>query len=70
MPENRRQTDVRNVDLEQAKAEFDKGKALFVDLRSPEAYEDSHIPGALSMPLREILRRIDELPRDRPIIFY
>ncbi len=70
MPMQRQPTDTPRVDLSQAREWFDTDSALFVDLRGREEYEDSHIPGALSVPLKEILRRVDELPRDRPIIFY
>lgn len=70
MAEQSDQAVVPKIDLRQAKEEFDRGEALFVDLRNALAYERSHIPGALSIPLRELLRRTEELPRDRPIITY
>ncbi len=37
--------------LDQAKAAFDSGAAIIVDVRSPQAYEASHIKGAISIPL-------------------
>ncbi len=69
MPEQRQPTDAPRIDLSQAREKFETDSALFVDLRGREEYEDSHIPGALSIPLKEILCRVDELPRDQPIIF-
>ncbi len=58
------------ISLEEAKAEFDQGTALFVDVRGPEAFDHSHVPQAVCMPLMQIPLRGEELPHDRPIIFY
>jgi rhodanese-related sulfurtransferase/DNA-binding transcriptional ArsR family regulator len=46
------------------------GEPLVLDLRPAEEYTAGHIPGAISMPARELEARIDELPRDRPIVAY
>lgn len=43
--------DVPQVTLEEAKAAFDEGTALFLDARPAGAYAEGHIPGALSFPL-------------------
>ena len=40
-------------------------RPLVVDIRSPEMFEESHIPGAINIPREELPRRIDELPSDR-----
>jgi len=58
------------IGAEDAKREFDQGTALFVDLRSHAAYTRCHIPGAVSIPLRELFTRYGELPHDQAIIFY
>ncbi|MGI5837852.1 MAG: rhodanese-like domain-containing protein [Chloroflexota bacterium] len=63
-------SEVPRTNVEDAKASFDRGEAVFVDLRSREAYERSHIPGAVSIPIQELYIRYGELPRDRKIIFY
>lgn len=44
--------------------------ALFVDVREPWEWELVRIPGALHLPLGEVSRRKDELPRDRPLVVY
>ena len=45
-------------------------KPLVIDIRSPEDYADSHIPGAVNIPQDDLPQRADELPEDRdaPII--
>ncbi len=47
-------SDVPRVPLDQAKTAFDSGAAIFVDVRTPQAYEAKHIKGAISIPLGEI----------------
>ena len=43
---------------------------LLVDVRSPHEYHyDGHIEGSRLLPLQALMQRVEELPRDRPIIF-
>jgi rhodanese-related sulfurtransferase len=41
-----------------------------VDVRPAEEYEAGHIPGALSVPVAELKRRLGELPKKREVIAY
>ncbi len=45
---------VPRVPVEQAKAALDSGTAIFVDVRSLDAYQAKHIKGAISIPLADI----------------
>lgn len=47
--------EVPRVSLEEAKAALDSDAAVIVDVRSVEAYEASHVAGAISVPLEEIV---------------
>jgi rhodanese-related sulfurtransferase len=47
-----------------------KGDVLVLDVRPPEEYMAGHIPGAVSIPLEELKRRLKELPRDKQIVAY
>jgi len=47
-----------------------RGEVILLDVRPREEYEAGHIPGALSVPLAELERRLSELPRDREIVAY
>lgn len=40
--------------LANAKAAFDQGEAVFLDVRTSEEYADSHITGAVSIPLSDL----------------
>lgn len=46
------------------------GMVAVIDVRPLEEYRAGHLPGALSIPLAELRRRLAELPRDREIVAY
>ena len=41
--------------------------ALVVDVRDPAEYDAGHVSGAINVPLSQLRRRYEELPRDRPL---
>lgn len=47
-----------------------KGEVFLLDARPQVEYVAGHIPGAVSLPLGELERRLDELPADVPIVAY
>ena len=47
-----------------------KGLVTVLDVRPPEEYAAGHIPGAINVPLADLRRRWQELPRDREIVAY
>jgi hypothetical protein len=50
----RSEAEVPRVTVEETIAAVQNGEAIIVDVRSPQAYQASHIPGALTVPLGEI----------------
>lgn len=46
------------------------GRVVVIDVRPEEEYRAGHIPGARSIPLEELERRLTELPRRREIVAY
>jgi phage shock protein E len=45
--------------------------AHFVDVRSPQEYGSSHLPGASNIPLQELPQRLKELePKDQDVVLY
>jgi 3-mercaptopyruvate sulfurtransferase SseA len=66
------EADVPRVPLEQALTAYTAGAAIFVDVRGPEYYEMSHIPGALNIPWTEFENNIAnvDLDQDAWIITY
>jgi hydroxyacylglutathione hydrolase len=61
---------VRRMTTAELRDALERGTAVVVDVRSPEAYKVSHIKGALNIPEGEIVARKDEMPRDKTIVFY
>lgn len=61
---------VQRISLVDAKAALDSGSAIFLDVRSAEAYQSEHITGAINIPLAEIESRISELDPNQWIITY
>lgn len=58
------------VDVEALIARVRSGEVTVLDVRPTEEYEAGHIPGALSVPLAELKRRLGEVPRGRDIVAY
>ena len=44
--------------------------AQLVEVLPAEEYEWAHLPGALSLPLKELDERWEQLDRSRPVIAY
>jgi hypothetical protein len=66
------EADVPRITVEEARVAFESGAAIIVDVRSPGAFEESHIAGAISVPLGAIERDLANLPlqKDQWIITY
>lgn len=43
---------------------------VVVDVRDAAEYAAGHVPGARHIPAAELERRLNELPRDRPVVTY
>jgi rhodanese-related sulfurtransferase len=46
------------------------GDVTVLDVRPREEYDAGHIPGALSVPIAELERRLGELPKGKEVIAY
>ena len=62
--------EIQRVSLDDAKKAFDDGNAVFLDVRSATSFGESHIPGALNIPLADINTRSGELDPNQWIITY
>ena len=53
---------IRLIELEDAQV---------VDVLPSREYDESHIPGAVNIPLKSLTaERVGDLPRDKPIVVY
>ena len=66
-------TSSENMTSQQAKTymdEHEQGSYTLLDVRQPGEYEQAHIPGSKLIPLAQLLDRMDELDRKKPVITY
>jgi rhodanese-related sulfurtransferase len=47
---------------------LEEGEAILVDIRFPDEYEAWHIGTSINIPLNELPKRLNELPKDKLII--
>jgi len=47
-----------------------KGMVTVLDVRPPEEYASGHVPGAVNVPLKDLAKRLKQLPRDQEIVAY
>ncbi len=45
-------------------------EVVVLDVRPPEEYRAGHIPGAISVPIAELKKRLADLPKSREIAAY
>ena len=66
------EADVPRISVEDAKAAFDSGQAIIVDVRSVDSYSAGHATGAISIPLENFENNIGNLSlkKDQWIITY
>ena len=59
----------QRMDVDEAHGMYDDDDVVFVDVRRPDEYEEGHIKDALFIPVDDVLARIDELPKDKKLLF-
>ncbi len=50
--------------------EKNPGEYNIIDVRQPGEYDQSHIPGALLIPLGELAARQGEIDKSKPTVLY
>lgn len=55
------------ISVSEASAMRDSG-AFILDVREPDEWNDSHIPGATLIPLGELASRVNEVPQDQEVV--
>ncbi|MCK6490401.1 MAG: metalloregulator ArsR/SmtB family transcription factor [Planctomycetes bacterium] len=63
-------TDLEPVDHRELQRRVSAGEVVVIDVRPAEEYAAGHLPGAISVPVGELRRRIAELPRTAEIMAY
>lgn len=60
---------VRLIDRDQLQ-ELVKQGAQLVEVLPPKEYEEDHLPGAVSLPLRKLDQGVAQIDPNRPVIVY
>ena len=60
----------RRMDRDEAMKMVKEHKAVWIDVRSKDQFEISHIPGAINIPLAELPTRWKDLPLGKFLITY
>ncbi len=62
---------IQFVVAEDVKQRLDSGAPqMLIDVRNNANFLKSHLPGAVSMPLRTLAERAKDIPREIPVVFY
>ncbi len=62
--------DIKRVGLADAKAAYDLGTAVFIDVRDEYSFQQGHIPNARLVPVDRILQESDQLDSSQWYILY
>lgn len=57
---------VPDIDIDAVENQVSDASVL--DVREPEEYAHGHIPGAINVPQADLASRLEEVPRNRPVI--
>jgi rhodanese-related sulfurtransferase len=62
--------DLEPIGADELRERVRAGGAVVLDVRPADEFAAGHLPGAVSVPLAELKRRLRELPRRREIVAY
>jgi rhodanese-related sulfurtransferase/DNA-binding transcriptional ArsR family regulator len=62
--------EVEAIDREGLLKRMRRSNVVLVDVRPTDEFEAGHIEGAQSIPIDELMQRLDELPKGREVIAY
>jgi rhodanese-related sulfurtransferase len=61
----------RNIASAEAKKIIEQKKNVYLlDVRTREEYRQARLKGSVLIPINEIERRLNEVPRNRPVVVY
>ncbi|MFD2531716.1 MBL fold metallo-hydrolase [Gracilimonas halophila] len=56
------------IDFKETEEYLNAGEAYLLDVRKQSEFEEGHIPGALNIAHTRLLDRIEEVPKDKPVM--
>ncbi len=61
---------LQSVTRSELRQRLQSGDVTVIDVRPQQEYASGHIPGAISLPVKELDKRLDQLPNDRTVVAY
>lgn len=61
---------LQSIGMEELRRRLTDDSVVVLDVRPAQEYAAGHLPQARSIPLEELISRLDELPREQPIVAY
>jgi rhodanese-related sulfurtransferase/DNA-binding transcriptional ArsR family regulator len=61
---------LESITLDDLLARSKKEKVMLIDVRPEDEYNAGHIPNAVSIPLTQLKKRLNELPKNKTIVAY
>lgn len=65
-----RRKEFERISAEELRERLARGEVVLLDVRPRVEFDAGHLPGAVSVPLDELERRLNELPPGRTIVAY
>lgn len=65
-----RRDEMEPIGAQELRRRIEAGDVTVLDVRPADEYRAGHIPGAISIPVEELARRLADLPRDREVVAY
>jgi len=62
--------DLRGVDRNSILKQARSGEVVVIDVRPEDEFAAGHLPYARSLPLPELRKRLNELPKNKPVVAY
>lgn len=69
-PSNSPPDNIRRVTIAELRDMMEQNKAVPVDVRGTTSYNQERIKGALDIPENQLSARVNELPKDKLLVFY
>ncbi|MBI4390081.1 MAG: thiosulfate sulfurtransferase GlpE [Nitrospinae bacterium] len=60
----------QEISVQQTKEKIEAGEAEILDIRDPDSYEATHIPGAIHLGDKNAREVIGSLDKEKPLIVY
>lgn len=65
-----RKDELEPVSRDALMARLREGTVTVLDVRPPEEFASGHVPGSVNIPLKDLKRRLDELPHGQEVVAY